>query len=161
VLSAFPRIFLVLTLIAIWSPSIWLIVGVLGATSWMGVARLVRGQILSLREREFVQATRALGLPHARILFRHVLPNALSPVIVAASLMIGDVILTEAVLSFLGLGVQPPTASWGNIINQSRDDLLGAWWVATFPGLAIVLTVVSYNLLGDGLRDALDPRTGT
>ncbi|MFN8176501.1 MAG: ABC transporter permease [bacterium] len=161
VLSAFPRIFLVLTLIAIWSPSIWLIVGVLGATSWMGVARLVRGQILSLREREFVQATRALGLPHARILFRHVLPNALSPVIVAASLMIGDVILTEAVLSFLGLGVQPPTASWGNIINQGRDDLLGAWWVATFPGLAIVLTVVSYNLLGDGLRDALDPRTGT
>jgi peptide/nickel transport system permease protein len=160
VLSAFPRIFLVLTLIAIWGPTIWLVVAVLGATAWMGVARLVRGQILSLREREFVQATRALGVPHARVILRHVLPNAMSPVIVAATLMIGDVILTEAALSFLGLGVQPPTASWGNIINQGRDDLLGAWWVATFPGLAIVVTVVSYNLLGDGLRDALDPRTG-
>ncbi len=156
---AFPRLFIVLTIIAVASPSIFLIVTVLGATSWMGVARLVRGQILSIKEREYVQATRALGLPHARILFRHVLPNAFSPVIVAATLMIGDVILTEATLSFLGLGVQPPTASWGNIINQGRDNLLGAWWVATFPGLAIVLTVVSYNLLGDGLRDALDPRT--
>ena len=158
VLMAFPRLFLILTLVAIYSPSIWLIVAVIGATAWMGVARLVRGQILSLKEQEFIQATRALGLPHMRVIFRHVLPNTLSPVIVAASLMIGDVILTEAVLSFLGLGVQPPTASWGNIINQGRDNLLGAWWIATFPGLAIVLTVVSYNLLGDGLRDALDPR---
>lgn len=156
---AFPRLFIILTIIAISSPQIWLIVAVLGATSWMGVARLVRGQILSVKEREFIQATRVLGIPHARVIFRHVLPNVLSPVIVAATLMIGDVILTEAVLSFLGLGVQPPTASWGNIINQGRDNLLGAWWVATFPGLAIVLTVVSYNLLGDGLRDALDPRT--
>lgn len=158
VLIAFPRLFIVLTLIAIFSPQIWLIIAVLGATSWMGVARLVRGEILSLREREFMQATRALGLPHGRVLLRHVLPNTLSPVIVSATLMIGDVILTEAVLSFLGLGVQPPTASWGNIINQGRDNLLGAWWIATFPGLAIVLTVVAYNLLGDGLRDALDPR---
>jgi peptide/nickel transport system permease protein len=158
VLIAFPRLFIVLTLIAIFSPRIWLIIAVLGATSWMGVARLVRGEILSLREREFMQAARALGLPHGRVLFRHVLPNTLSPVIVSATLMIGDVILTEAVLSFLGLGVQPPTASWGNIINQGRDNLLGAWWIATFPGLAIVLTVVAYNLLGDGLRDALDPR---
>ena len=159
VFSAFPRIFLVLALVALWRSTIWLIVAVLGATAWMGVARLVRGQILSLKEREFVQATRALGVPHARVILRHVLPNALSPVIVAASLMIGDVILTEAALSFLGLGVPQPTASWGNIINQGRDDLLGAWWVATFPGLAIVVTVVSYNLLGDGLRDALDPRS--
>jgi peptide/nickel transport system permease protein len=158
VLIAFPRLFIVLTLIAIFSPQIWLIIAVLGATSWMGVARLVRGEILSLREREFMQATRALGIPHGRVLLRHVLPNTLSPVIVSATLMIGDVILTEAVLSFLGLGVQPPTASWGNIINQGRDNLLGAWWIATFPGLAIVLTVVAYNLLGDGLRDALDPR---
>lgn len=158
VLIAFPRLFIVLTLIAIFSPRIWLIIAVLGATSWMGVARLVRGEILSLREREFMQAARALGLPHRRVLFRHVLPNTLSPVIVSATLMIGDVILTEAVLSFLGLGVQPPTASWGNIINQGRDNLLGAWWIATFPGMAIVITVVAYNLLGDGLRDALDPR---
>ncbi len=158
VLYAFPRIFLILTLIAIYSPQIWLIIAVIGVTAWMGVARLVRGQILSLKEQEFIQATRALGVPHGRVIFKHVLPNTLSPVIVAASLMIGDVILTEATLSFLGLGVQPPTASWGNIINQGRDNLLGAWWIATFPGLAIVLTVVSYNLLGDGLRDALDPR---
>jgi peptide/nickel transport system permease protein len=156
---AFPRLFIILTIIAISSPKIWLIIAVLGATSWMGVARLVRGQILSIKEREFIQATRVLGISHPRVIFRHVLPNVMSPVIVAATLMIGDVILTEAVLSFLGLGVQPPTASWGNIINQGRDNLLGAWWVATFPGLAIVLTVVSYNLLGDGLRDALDPRT--
>jgi peptide/nickel transport system permease protein len=158
VLIAFPRLFIVLTLIAVYSPQIWLIIAVLGVTSWMGVARLVRGQILSIKEQEFVQATRALGVPHLRVIFRHVLPNTLSPVIVAATLMIGDVILTEAILSFLGLGVQPPTASWGNIINQGRDNLLGAWWIATFPGLAIVITVVSYNLLGDGLRDALDPR---
>ncbi|MCA9752588.1 MAG: ABC transporter permease, partial [Gemmatimonadetes bacterium] len=152
VLMAFPRIFLVLTLIAIYRPSIWLIVAVIGATAWMGVARIVRGQILSLKEQEFMQAARALGMPHARVILRHVLPNTISPVIVAASLMIGDVILTEATLSFLGLGVQPPTASWGNLINQGRDNLLGAWWIATFPGLAIVATVVSYNLLGDGLR---------
>ncbi|MBZ0269386.1 ABC transporter permease [bacterium] len=158
VLYAFPRIFLILTLIAIYSPQIWLIIAVIGATAWMGVARLVRAQILSLKEQEFVEATHALGVPDRRVIFRHVLPNTLSPVIVAASLMIGDVILTEATLSFLGLGVQPPTASWGNIINQGRDNLLGAWWIATFPGLAIVLTVVSYNLVGDGLRDALDPR---
>ncbi len=158
VMIAFPRIFIVLTLIALYSPRIWLIVAVLGATSWMGVARLVRGQVLSLKEREFVQATRALGVPRTRVIFRHLLPNTLSPIIVAATLMIGDVILTEAVLSFLGLGVQPPTASWGSIINQGRENLLGAWWVATFPGLAIVMTVVSYNLVGDGLRDALDPR---
>jgi len=158
VLIAFPRLFIVLTLIAVYSPQIWLIIAVLGLTGWMAVARLVRGQILSLKQQEFMQATRALGLPHLRVIVRHVLPNTLSPVIVAATLMIGDVILTEAVLSFLGLGVQPPTASWGNIINQGRDNLLGAWWIATFPGLAIVLTVVSYNLLGDGLRDALDPR---
>jgi peptide/nickel transport system permease protein len=159
VLIAFPRLFIVLTLIAIYGSQIWLIIAVLGATGWMGVARLVRGEILSLKEREFVQATRALGLPAARVILRHVLPNAMSPVIVAATLMIGDVILTEAVLSFLGLGVQPPTASWGSLINQGRGDLAGAWWIATFPGFAIVLTVVSYNLLGDGLRDALDPQT--
>ena len=158
VVIAFPRIFIVLTLIALYSPRIWLIVAVLGATSWMGVARLVRAQVLSLKEREFVQATRALGLSRSRVILRHLLPNTLSPIIVAATLMIGDVILTEAVLSFLGLGVQPPTASWGSLINQGRENLLGAWWVATFPGLAIVLTVVSYNLVGDGLRDAVDPR---
>jgi len=155
---AFPRIFLVLTLIALFSPQIWLIIAVLGATGWMGTARLVRGQILSLKEQEFVQAAHGLGLSTPRIIFRHILPNAMAPIIVTATLRVGSTILVAAALSFLGLGVQPPTASWGNIINQGRDNLLGAWWIATFPGLAIVLTVVAYNLFGDGLRDALDPR---
>lgn len=155
---AFPRLFLVLTLIALFSPKIWLIIAVLGATGWMGTARLVRGQILSLKEQEFVQAAHALGLSTPRIIFRHILPNAMAPIIVTATLRVGSTILVAAALSFLGLGVQPPTASWGNIINQGRDNLLGAWWIATFPGLAIVLTVVAYNLFGDGLRDALDPR---
>jgi peptide/nickel transport system permease protein len=157
-LMAFPRIFLVLTLIALFRPTIWLIIAVLGATGWMGTARLVRGQILSLKEEEFIQAAHALGIGARRIIFRHILPNAMAPIIVTATLMVGSTILVEAALSFLGLGVQPPTASWGNIINQGRDNLLGAWWIATFPGLAIVLTVVAYNLFGDGLRDALDPR---
>jgi len=155
---AFPRIFLVLTLIALFSPQIWLIIAVLGATGWMGTARLVRGQILSLKEQEFVQAAHALGLKTRRVIFRHILPNTMAPIIVTATLRVGSTILVAAALSFLGLGVQPPTASWGNIINQGRDNLLGAWWIATFPGLAIVLTVVAYNLFGDGLRDALDPR---
>jgi peptide/nickel transport system permease protein len=155
---AFPRIFLVLTLIALFSPKIWLIIAVLGATGWMGTARLVRGQILSLKEQEFVQAAHALGLKTRRVIFRHILPNAMAPIIVTATLRVGTTILVAAALSFLGLGVQPPTASWGNIINQGRDNLLGAWWIATFPGLAIVFTVVAYNLFGDGLRDALDPR---
>ena len=124
----------------------------------MGTARLVRGQILSLKEQEFVQAAHALGLSIPRIIFRHILPNAMAPIIVTATLRVGSTILVAAALSFLGLGVQPPTASWGNIINQGRDNLLGAWWIATFPGLAIVMTVVAYNLFGDGLRDALDPR---
>ena len=155
---AFPRLFLVLTLIALFTPKIWLIIAVLGATGWMGTARLVRGQILSLKEQEFVQAAHALGLSIPRIIFRHILPNAMAPIIVTATLRVGSTILVAAALSFLGLGVQPPTASWGNIINQGRDNLLGAWWIATFPGLAIVMTVVAYNLFGDGLRDALDPR---
>jgi len=155
---AFPRLFLILTLIALFTPKIWLIIAVLGATGWMGTARLVRGQILSLKEQEFVQAAHALGLSTPRIIFRHILPNAMAPIIVTATLRVGTTILVAAALSFLGLGVQPPTASWGNIINQGRDNLLGAWWIATFPGLAIVLTVVAYNLFGDGLRDALDPR---
>ncbi len=155
---AFPRLFLVLTIIALFTPKIWLIIAVLGATGWMGTARLVRGQILSLKEQEFVQAAHALGLGTSRIIFRHILPNTMAPIIVTATLRVGTTILVAAALSFLGLGVQPPTASWGNIINQGRDNLLGAWWIATFPGLAIVLTVVAYNLFGDGLRDALDPR---
>jgi peptide/nickel transport system permease protein len=155
---AFPRLFLVLTFVALWERSIWLIIVVLGATGWMPVARLVRGQVLSLKEQEFIQAARALGVPGRRIVSRHLIPHAMAPVIVAATLRLGNTILLEASLSFLGLGVLPPTPSWGNMVLEGKDALLSAWWVSTFPGLVIVLTVVGYNLLGDGLRDALDPR---
>ncbi|MDQ3389030.1 MAG: ABC transporter permease [Gemmatimonadota bacterium] len=158
---AFPRLVLLIVVIALFEPSIWLVVIVLGLTGWMGTARIVRGEVLSLREREFVQAARALGMGDVRIILRHVIPNTLAPVIVSATLGIGLTILTEASLSFLGLGVQPPTASWGNMVSDGRDALISAWWIATFPGLAIVFTVIAFNLLGDGLRDALDPRMRT
>ncbi|HYW13404.1 MAG TPA: oligopeptide ABC transporter permease [Longimicrobium sp.] len=159
---AFPRLVLLIVVIAVFeSPSIWLVVVVLGLTGWMATSRIVRGEVLSLREREFVQAARALGMGDTRIILRHVIPNTMAPVIVSATLGIGLTILTEASLSFLGLGVQPPTASWGNMVADGRDALTEAWWIATFPGLAIVLTVVAFNLLGDGLRDALDPRLRT
>ncbi len=158
---SFPRLILLIVVIALFEPSIWLVVVVLGLTGWMSVARIVRGEVLSLREREFVQAARVLGMSDARIIVRHILPNILAPVIVYATLGIGNTILVEASLSFLGLGVQPPTPSWGNMINDGRDALLTAWWISTFPGLAIVLTVTAFNLLGDGLRDALDPRLRT
>jgi len=160
-LLAIPTLILLLVIIAIFEPSIFLLVAALGLTSWYGSARIVRGQFLSLREQEFVQAARALGYSDWRIILRHILPNTLAPIIVIATLGIGNVILTEAALSFLGLGVQPPTASWGSMINDGRDAMITAWWIATYPGLAIVLTVVSFNLLGDGLRDALDPRLRT
>ncbi len=158
---SFPRLVLLIVVIALFEPSIWLVVTVLGLTGWMGTARIVRGEVLSLREREFVQAARALGMGDTRIILRHVIPNTLAPVIVSATLGIGQTILTEASLSFLGLGVQPPTPSWGNMVSDGRDALVTAWWIATFPGLAIVFTVIAFNLLGDGLRDALDPRLRT
>lgn len=155
---SFPRLILLITVIAIFEPSIFLIIAVLGLTLWPATARLVRSEVLSLREREFVQAAEALGYSKPRIVFRHLIPNALGPVIVAATLGIGNTIVLEAGLSFLGLGVQPPTPSWGTMVADGRHQLLGAWWLATFPGLAIVFTVLAFNLVGDGLRDALDPR---
>jgi peptide/nickel transport system permease protein len=158
VMIAFPALFLILIIIATFGNSIYLIVITLSFTGWMGVARIVRGQVLSLKEQEFILAAKSLGLSHLRIIFRHLIPNALTPVIVAATLRIGSIILTEAGLSFLGLGVQPPTPSWGNIINEGRDSLLNHWWISTFPGIAILSTVVCFNLIGDGIRDALDPR---
>jgi peptide/nickel transport system permease protein len=158
---SFPRLVLLIVVIALFSPSIWLVVAVLGLTGWMGTARLVRGEVLSLREREFIQAARALGMGDGRIIFRHIIPNTIAPVIVSATLGIGQTILTEASLSFLGLGVQPPTPSWGNMVADGRDALQDAWWIATAPGIAIVVTVIAFNLLGDGLRDALDPRLRT
>lgn len=158
---SFPRLVLLITLVALFQPSILLIIVVLGLTLWPGTARIVRGEVLSLREREFVEAARALGYSRRRIILHHLVPNALGPVIVAATLGIGDTIVLAAGLSFLGLGVQPPTPSWGRMVADGRINLLGAWWISTFAGLAIVLTVLSFNLVGDGLRDALDPRTRT
>lgn len=160
-----PRLVLLLAVLGIFqigslggAGRVVLIVAVLGLTGWMGVSRLVRGQVLSLAKQDFVLAARALGLSPLRILTRHLLPNALGPVIVYASLAIGTTILVEAALSFLGLGISPPTPTWGNLIADGRGDLLSSPWIATFPGLLIVWTVLSFNLLGDGLRDALDPR---
>jgi peptide/nickel transport system permease protein len=155
---SFPRLVLLIAIIAFFEPSIFLIVAVLGLTQWPQPTRLVRGEILSLREREFIQAGHALGFSRSRLVLRHLIPNALAPLIVAATLGIGDTIVLEAGLSFLGLGVQPPTPSWGTMVADGRDNLLGAWWISTFPGLAIVLVVLCFNLAGDGLRDALDPR---
>jgi peptide/nickel transport system permease protein len=158
---SFPQLVLLITIIAFFEPSIFLIVAVLGLTLWPNTARIVRGEVLSLREREFVQAAIALGYSKRRIILRHLIPNALAPVIVAATLGIGQTIVLEAGLSFLGLGVQPPTPSWGTMVADGRNVLLNAWWLSTFPGLAIVFTVLSFNLVGDGLRDAMDPRLRT
>jgi peptide/nickel transport system permease protein len=154
----FPAFFLILAVIAVLEPSIWNIMAVIGLTGWMGVARLVRAEFLSLREREFVTAARALGASDARLILRHLLPNALAPVMVSATLGVAGAILTESALSFLGLGVQPPTPSWGNILTAGKDNIEIAWWLSVFPGLAILITVMSYNLLGEGIREAIDPR---
>ena len=161
IVISFPRLVLLITIIGLFGSSIFMIVAVLGLTLWPGTARIVRGEVLSLREREFIQAATVLGYSKRRIILRHLIPNALGPVIVAATLGIGNTIVLEAGLSFLGLGVQPPTPSWGTMVAVGRDDLLGAWWLSTFPGLAIVFTVLAFNLVGDGLRDALDPRLRT
>ena len=156
---AFPRIFLILLLVSLTTPSLLLVMTVLGLTGWMSVARLVRAEALSLRERDFVAVARGLGLSPTRVAFFHVLPNLLPTVIVAATLRVGGAILAESFLSFLGLGAQEPVVSWGGMIQQGRDYLLDGWWLTTFPGLAIALTVLGYNLLGEGLRTKLDPRS--
>jgi peptide/nickel transport system permease protein len=158
IVLAFPRLVLLIMIVALFGPSITMIILVLGLTQWPGTTRIVRGDVLSLREREFIHAAQALGMGRTRIIMRHLIPNVLAPVIVAATLGIGNTIVMEAGLSFLGLGVQPPTPTWGSMVAEGRDNLLGAWWVATFPGLTIVLVVLAFNLVGDGLRDALDPR---
>ncbi len=155
---AFPRLVLLIAIVALFDPSLFLIMVVLGLTQWPGTARLVRGEVLSLREREFVLAARALGYSRRRIILRHVIPNALAPVIVAATLGLGNVIVLEAGLSFLGLGLRPPTPTWGSMVSDGRGLIESAWWLSTFPGLAIVMVVLAFNVVGDGLRDALDPR---
>jgi peptide/nickel transport system permease protein len=154
----FPTLFLILAVIAVLGPSIWNIMVVIGVTGWMGVARLVRAEFLSLKEREFIMAAQALGASDVRLIWRHLLPNALTPVMVSATLGVAGAILTESALSFLGLGVQAPTPSWGNILTMGKDNIEIAWWLSVFPGLAILVTVMSYNLLGEGIREAIDPR---
>ena len=154
----FPRFFLLLAVLAFLKPSIWTIMVVIGLTGWMGVTRLVRAEFLSLKEREFVVWSQSIGASGFRVVWRHILPNAMAPVLVAMTLGIPAAILTESGLSFLGLGVQPPFATWGNILNEGKDAIEIAWWLSLYPGLAILLTVLSYNLLGEGIRDALDPR---
>jgi peptide/nickel transport system permease protein len=158
IMLSIPTLFLILSVIAFVGANIWNIMIIIGLTSWMGVARLVRAEFLSLKEREFVLAARALGASDLRIIFRHMLPNSLAPVIVNAVLMVASAVLLESSLSFLGLGVQPPQPSWGNILTAGKANIEIAWWLSLFPGLAILITVLSYNLLGEGLRDALDPR---
>jgi peptide/nickel transport system permease protein len=154
----FPRFFLLLAVLAFIRPSIWTIMAVIGLTGWMGVTRLVRAEFLSLKEREFVLWSQSVGAAGFRVVWRHILPNAMAPVLVAMTLGIPAAILTESGLSFLGLGVQPPFATWGNILNAGKDNMEIAWWLSIYPGLAILVTVLSYNLLGEGIRDALDPR---
>ena len=158
IMLCFPTFFLILAVIAFLEPSIWNIMIVIGLTSWMGVTRLVRADFISLRERDFVRAARSIGANDARIIFVHILPNALASILVAATLGIAGAILTESALSFLGIGVQPPTPSWGNILTAGKDNIDIAWWISLYPGLAILITVVGYNLLGEGIRDASDPR---
>jgi peptide/nickel transport system permease protein len=158
IMLCFPTFFLILAVIAFLGQSIWYIMIIIGLTGWMGVARLVRAEVLSIREREYVMAVRALGARDSRIIFRHILPNAMSPVLVSATLGVAGAILTESALSFLGIGVPPPTPSWGNILTSGKEYIEFAWWLTLYPGLAITVTVLAYYLLGEGIRDALDPR---
>jgi peptide/nickel transport system permease protein len=155
---AFPFILLAIAVIGVLGPSLPTIIVVIGVSSWVVYARVVRGAVLTLREREFVQAAHALGGRDGRVIVRHILPNAFAPWLVVATLDMARVIVIESALSFLGLGVQPPTPTWGGMLADGRVYITTAWWLATFPGLAILVTVLGINLLGDGLRDTLDPR---
>ncbi len=157
---AIPRLFLLLLLVAVWEQMpLSAFILVLGATGWFGTSRIVRGEVLRLREEDFIRAARALGAGPGRIILRHLLPNVTGPLLVAATLGVGDVILLEAGLSYLGVGVRPPTPSWGGMILDARPLLTTAPWASIFPGLAILVTVLAVNLLGDALRGALDPRS--
>jgi peptide/nickel transport system permease protein len=153
----FPTIFLILAVITLLEPSIWNVMLVIGLTGWMGVTRLVRAELLGLKGRDFVLASKAMGASDLRIIATHLLPNAMGPVIVSATLGVAGAILTESALSFLGLGVQAPMASWGSILSNGKNHIGTAWWLTFYPGLAILVTVLSYNLLGEGLREFLNP----
>jgi len=154
----FPTFFLILTVVALLPPSIYNIMIVIGITSWMSTARFVRAEFLALRERDFVTAAKALGLPEWRIIFRHMVPNAMAPVLVTATINVAHAILTESALSFLGFGVRPPYATWGNILADGRSYIFDAPWLFLIPGAAILLVVLAFNLVGEGLRDAMDPK---
>lgn len=159
VILCFPTLFLILMILAVMEkPSILMVMAVIGLTSWPGLARMIRGEVLSLRELDFILAAKGLGLSAPRVLFVHLLPNVVSPVLVAATLTVGAAILTESGLSFLGLGVQPPMPSWGSVLTSGKDFIHVAWWLSLFPGIAILITVLAFNMVGEGLRDVLDPR---
>lgn len=159
VIIAFPTFFLMLMLVGLFEANVVFMVLILGFTSWTGTARFIRGEVLSLKEREFVEGARAIGLPAHLIVLRHLIPSAMAPVLVSAALMVGGMVGAEAGLSFLGIGIRPPTPSWGNMLAQGQDALLVAWWIAFFPGMLLAITMLAFNLLADGLRDALDPKT--
>ena len=158
VFIAFPTFFLLLMLVGVFEASIVAMVLILGLTSWPGTARFIRGEVLSLKEKQFTEAARAIGLPHRTIILRHLIPNGISPVLVSAAMMVSGMIYYEAGLSFLGIGIRPPTPTWGNMMSSGKDALLVAWWVALFPGGILAATMLSFNLLADGLRDAFDPK---
>ncbi len=160
IVMCFPTFFLILTILALWGPGLVSVMVVIGITGWTGIARIVRGEFIRLRESDFVTASKAVGARDFSIIFRHILPNSLAPVLVSATFGIASTILIESSLSFLGFGVQPPTPSWGDILSQSRDFMDFAWWLTVIPGLAIFLTITAYNLVGEGLQDALDPKRG-
>jgi len=155
IMLCFPTFYVILAVVAILGPSIFNIMIIIGLTSWMGVARLIHGEILSLKAREFIQAERAIGASDWRIIYRHLIPNAIGPVIVNATLSIGGAIMLESGLSFLGLGVQPPIPSWGNILIESKSTLGVAWWITVFPGLAILITILGFNFIAEGLKKIL------
>lgn len=157
-LMAFPGLLFALVVVAVLGPSLLNLLIALAVTGWTGYARIIRGEVLSVKEDEFVKAAQLMGASRVRILTRHILPNVIGPIVVLATLNLGSVVLGTAGLSFLGFGAQPPTPEWGNMIANSRDTLTSAWWIANFPGMMIMLTVIGFNLLGDGLRDVLDPR---
>ncbi|GAB1536399.1 ABC transporter permease [Geovibrio sp. ADMFC3] len=158
IMLCFPSFFLILAVIAFLNPSVFNVMAVIGLTSWMGVTRLVRAEVMSVRTRDYITAARIQGISTAKILFKHIFPNVFTPIFITATLGIAGAILTESALSFLGLGVQPPVPSWGNILTAGKDNILFAWWLSFFPGIAIFITVLGYNLLGEGLRDVLDPK---
>jgi peptide/nickel transport system permease protein len=155
---AFPTFYLMLMLVGVFEANILVLVLILGFTAWPGTARFIRGEILSLKNQEFTESARAIGLPAPKIIAKHLIPSALSPVLVTAALAVAGMIGAEAGLSYLGLGIRPPTPSWGNMVAAGQDNLLHAWWVAFFPGALLTMTLISFSLLADGLRDALDPK---